>query len=63
MLCDSHLHIAECENFVPAHFAVHALIQKKNFLFRKKLLQKAAEKFYAHLVFIRRSLCLKMLIF
>ena len=44
MLCDSHLHIAECENFVPAHFCCSCVHSKEEFFIQEEIASKSSGK-------------------
>ena len=44
MLCDSHLHIAECENFVPAHFCCSCAHSKEEFFIQEEIASKSSGK-------------------
>lgn len=44
MLCDSHLHIAECENFIPAHFCCSCAHSKEEFFIQEEIALKSGGK-------------------
>ena len=44
MFCDSHLHIAECEDFVPAHFCCSCAHSKEEFFIQEEIALKSGGK-------------------
>ena len=44
MLCDSHLHIAECEDFIPSHFCCSCAHSKKEFFVQEEIASKSGGK-------------------
>ena len=44
MFCDSHLHIAECEDFVPVHFCCSCAHSKEEFFIQEEIALKSGGK-------------------